>query len=114
MTYRKKSCPVCETEHKQRGPYCGKSCSNKARIVTKKTRAKMSESQAIRATTHEAEESGWSFRETGKRKLLARNAKVSADDFEMNPENVYLPPMKDNTPNGSFVADGDVWHNAED
>lgn len=28
MVYRLKTCPVCNKEHRQRGPNCGQSCAN--------------------------------------------------------------------------------------
>lgn len=41
--YRKKICPVCQVEHRKRGPYCSKSHALSDRKITDETRAKLSE-----------------------------------------------------------------------
>jgi len=48
MSYRSKNCPVCSTEHKKRGPYCSKSCSNAGRVVKQSTKEKHSSNQLRR------------------------------------------------------------------
>ena len=109
----KKVCPICATGHNKRGPFCSKPCSNKARVVKPSTRRKMSASQKKRMATEEAKSKNWSFLERGKLAVQAKNTKANPDEFEFNPENLYLPPITDETPDGAFVAGGDLWFSAD-
>ena len=109
----KKVCPICATGHNKRGPFCSKICSNKARVVTPKTRRKMSASQKKRMATEEAKTKNWSFLERGKLKHVAITTKANPDEFEFNPENLYLPPITDETPDGAFSDGKDLWFTAD-
>lgn len=51
--YRLKTCPQCGKEHRRRGPYCSKSCSNAYRVVTDDTKLKMSQTRREYAETPE-------------------------------------------------------------
>ena len=42
--YKKKTCPQCNKEHRQRGVYCSISCGNSARIITQETKDKITKS----------------------------------------------------------------------
>jgi hypothetical protein len=42
--YKKKDCPVCNKEHRQRGLYCSISCANSQRTHPIETREKISKS----------------------------------------------------------------------
>lgn len=90
--YRRKVCPQCYTEHRQRGPYCSKSCSNSARIVTDETRQRMREGMyaAMERMPEMKEEMAWRINAT-------------ADERE---EGLPLPPDHRHDYN---VEDGDIW-----
>lgn len=94
MTYRTKTCPQCYTEHKQRGPYCSKSCSNKGRTISKATIEKHRENttRMMNSNTDTAEKIKW-----------ALNA--SRDEVE---EGLPMPTF-DDLGYGQFRADGDLW-----
>lgn len=40
--YKKKTCPKCNIEHRQRGVYCSISCANASRHITQETKNKIS------------------------------------------------------------------------
>jgi hypothetical protein len=105
----KKSCPVCDAPHNKRGPFCSKVCSNKARVVKPSTRRKISAANVRRHAMDHAKEIGWTFKERGKLQIKAKNLKVNPDEFEFNPENLYLPPVTDDTPDGAFSDGKDLW-----
>jgi TPR repeat protein len=105
----KKSCPVCDTPHNKRGPFCSKVCSNKARVVKPSTRRKISAANVRRAQTEAGRASNWTYLERGKLAVKAKNLKVAPDEFEFNPENLYLPPVTDETPDGAFSDGKDLW-----
>ena len=60
-----------------------------------------------------AKESGWKFRERGILASKAKSLKVAPDEFEFNPENLYLPPITDETPDGAFSDGKDLWFTAD-
>jgi hypothetical protein len=105
----KKVCPVCDTGHNKRGPFCSKVCSNKARVVKPSTRRKISAANVKRAQTEAGRASNWTYIERGKLALKARAVKADPTEFEFNPENLYLPPITDNTPDGAFSDGKDLW-----
>lgn len=113
MSYRQKSCLYCSTPHKKRGPYCGKVCSNKHRKHTDETKAKMSESQSVAQRTHEALENSWHARTKGQLKAVAIKRKETLEDVNLVPEDIYLPPMKPELPDGVSRADGDLWYDVD-
>jgi len=94
MSYRNKICPQCYTEHKKRGPYCSKACSNAARVVSKETRQKMSTSQSKSQSkgTERWEESRYNLQ------------KNKDPESRLDP---VAPPTQ--TPLGSFKAGKDLW-----
>ena len=59
--------------------------------------------------TEEAKTKNWSFLERGKLTYKAKTTKANPDEFEFNPENLYLPPMTDETPDGAFFDGKDLW-----
>lgn len=40
--YKKKTCPQCNKEHRQRGVYCSISCGNASRTLSQETKQKIS------------------------------------------------------------------------
>jgi len=58
-------------------------------------------------------EMGWTYRERGKLAIQAKNSKATPDEFEFNPENLYLPPITDETPDGAFSDGKDLWFSAD-
>lgn len=113
MSYRQKNCLFCGTSHKKRGPYCGKVCSNKHRKHSDETKAKMSASQQISSRVPETLEKTWLARTKGQLTGAAIKRKETLSEVELNPENLYLPPMKPALPDGVSRADGDLWYDAE-
>lgn len=106
MSYREKQCPYCGKLHKQRGPFCSKTCSNKNRRHSDATKLKMSHSQSLAQSTPESMERNIELIEKGRLALIQRR---TAEVIETNPDDLYLPPMRDDTPDGSFRAGGDLW-----
>jgi len=93
--YKKKICPQCYSEHRKRGPFCSKICSNKARIVTQETKQKQSESMSKFMN---------SGNETAERLIWAINS--TRDERE---EGFPLPQVPDPIGNNQFVAGRDLW-----
>ena len=93
MAYKEKTCPVCAKVHKQRGPFCSRSCGNK-RPHTEEQKRKIGEkrSQWLKSGADEAEVQKHNF-------IGQRN--------NATPELVAIPTvrLRDN----EFVADGDLW-----
>ncbi len=110
MSYREKQCPYCGKLHKKRGPFCSKVCSNKNRTYSDATRLKMSQSQSLAQSTPESMERNQQLVEKGRLALIQRR---TPEEIETNPDNLYLPPMRDDTPDGAFRADGDLWFEAD-
>lgn len=83
--YKEKTCPQCNKVHRQRGPYCSKSCSNLARhpAVYEKV-------------------SRW-MKESDKGQEISYNLKHDADK-----EDPILPPSNAR-PANSFIEGGDLW-----
>lgn len=108
MTYRQKSCKFCGTTHKKRGPYCGKVCSNKDRTLTPLTKSKISHTKSVEMRTPEAQERNWEQQERMKLRNLSRDT-VIPEEIVQDPEELYLPPIKTDQPDGTFVAGGDLW-----
>ena len=91
MAKQPKICPVCEVEHFKRGPYCGKVCSNKGRVVTDEQKKKTSESMKkfMYSDSDVAEEARWRI-----------------NNHEEESEAV----VPGHIPDGNyFVSDGDIW-----
>jgi hypothetical protein len=89
--YKKKVCPECYSEHRKRGPYCSKVCSNKARIVTQETKQSMS--KFMTSGNETAEKIIWSLQ-------------ASQDERE---EGLPLPQVPDPIGNNQFVSGRDLW-----
>lgn len=85
--YREKECPQCGVKHRQRGPYCSKSCSNLARSpkVYEKVSKWMKESDKGQEITYQLH-----------------------NDPEQEPPVAggYSNP---NVPRNGFVEGGDLW-----
>lgn len=109
-SYREKQCLYCGVIHKHRGPYCSKICSNKDRRHSDETKAKMSNSQSLAQSTMDALDRTKAWSAKGK---LALAQKRSAEVIETNHDDLYLPPMRDDTPDGAFRAGDDLWFNAD-
>lgn len=112
MTYRQKSCQYCGTTHKKRGPYCSKTCSNKARTLSDTTKAKISHSQSAQLTTPEGRDRNWHRTEAFVLEKKRERA-INPDDMVTDPEELYLPPIKTDQPDGTFVAGGDLWRETD-
>lgn len=95
MTYRTKYCPKCNTEHKKRGPYCSKSCSNSMRIITKEQRENQSKGMTkfLTGNSDKAEELRW---------------QINNYDQEERGVDPVAPMRPDLEPN-QFVQGGDLW-----
>ena len=93
--YKKKICPECYTEHRKRGPFCSKICSNKARIVTQETKQKQSESMSkfMNSRNDTAEK-------------IISSLQASKDEGE---EGLALPQSPDPIGNNQFRAGRDLW-----
>jgi hypothetical protein len=113
MTYRTKSCKYCGIDHKKRGPFCSKICSNKNRTHSDETKAKMSASQSVAQRVPEVLEKTWHQRTKAQLKSHAMHRKENLDNVELEPDNVYLPPMRPTLPTTKFVQDGDLWEEVE-
>ena len=114
MSYREKQCQYCGTLHKKRGPFCSKTCSNKNRKHSDETKAKMSQSQTIAQSKPENLEKTWYAREKAMATQRAIEKKIDLSEVETDPNNFYLPPMTDDTPDGAFRAGGDLWFESKD
>lgn len=73
----------------------------------------MSQSQSVAQSKPENLEKTWHQRETGKLLISAINSKKNPEEIETNPENIYLPPMRNDTPEGAFRAGGDLWFESD-
>lgn len=93
--YKQKLCPQCYSEHRRRGPYCSKSCSNKARTITAVTIEKH------RANTTRFINSGSETAEISRWAILA--------DKDILEHGLPTPPI-DNLESNQFIADGDLWN----
>ncbi len=95
MTYRNKYCPKCNTEHKKRGPYCSKSCSNSMRIITKEQKANQSEGMRkfLNGNSDKAEELRWNINN------------YDQDEKGTDP----VAPQSPTLPPNQFVQGGDLW-----
>lgn len=71
----------------------------------------MSQSQSITQSTPEAMERNIELVEKGRLTLIQRR---SAVEIETDPNNLYLPPMTDDTPDGAHRAGGDLWFESKD
>jgi hypothetical protein len=59
--------------------------------------------------TEEAKTKNWSFLERGKLAQKQIKQKLNPDEFEFNPEDLYLPPITHDLPDGSFTDGKDLW-----
>lgn len=93
--YKSKICPECYTEHRKRGPFCSKVCSNKARIVTQETRDKQSEAMTkfMNSGNEVAEKIIWALK----------------TPQEIRDDGYPLPQTPDPIGNNQFVAGRDLW-----
>ena len=95
MTYKSKYCPKCNTEHKKRGPYCSKACSNSNRVITKQQRENQSKGMTkfLTGKSDKAEELRWALN--------------NHDQAEQGTDPVA--PMAPDLAHNQFVQGGDVW-----
>ena len=70
----------------------------------------MSQSQQVAQRTPEALENSWHARTKGQLKAVAIKRKETLEDVNLVPEDIYLPPMKPELPDGVTRADGDLWY----
>jgi len=73
----------------------------------------MSESQQLAQRVPEVLEKTWHARTTGQLKAHAIKRKETLTDVNLVPEDIYLPPMKPELPDGVTRADGDLWYDAD-
>lgn len=108
--YRKKICPNCDKEHRQRGPYCSKSCSNLARApMSPVTKSRISHGNMIGQARRIREEGGLSDHLIANQLKLAAKHAENPEDHVVNPDELYLPPMTRQLDDGWEVSDGDLW-----
>jgi hypothetical protein len=88
--YKKKTCPQCGIEHRQRGPNCSKACSNKGREVSDRQRDNMREVAKERTGTPEAIAGGH---------LLKMGIRSVAEDYS-----IQIPDFPE-LPEGYDIAD---------
>jgi hypothetical protein len=93
--YKQKLCPECYSEHRKRGPFCSKVCSNKARFIKPETVEKHRENTTkfINSGSASAEVSKWA---------------INADRDVL--EHGLPLPQVDDLGIGQFVAGGDLWN----
>ena len=108
MTYRQKTCPYCGAQHKKRGPFCSKSCSNRNRTLSDTTKAKIGHSQS--ATAQKTERSPGQWEVLTRNQLNKRNQTLpKTEEVMTDPNDIHLPPMQPSLPPNQFVASGDLW-----
>lgn len=73
----------------------------------------MSASQQVAQRVPEVLEKTWTARTKAQLTGAAIRRKDTLSEVELNPENLYLPPMKPNLPDGVSRADGDLWYDVE-
>jgi hypothetical protein len=110
MSYRKKTCPYCSKEHKLRGPFCSKTCSNKNRRHSDETKEKIRIGAVVAQNKPEQLDATWALRTRGQLTLAAIIKKVNPQDVETDPDNLYLPPM---IPHEGTLASGDLWFDVD-
>lgn len=104
--YRKKICPACDVEHRRRGPYCGRSCATKGRVLTDEHKEK------LRQTTKRFMNSGSDVAEKSRWILAHQKSHPNATEEEL--EAMYpLVPHDPATSLGigqyEIDSDGDLW-----
>lgn len=109
MSYAKKTCPYCGKIHKQRGPFCSKTCSNKNRRHSATTKAKIANSQRIHMTSYEGREQSWAYRARGDIELEIIHKKLDRTQVETNPFDLFMEPVVKEIGDNQFLADGDLW-----
>jgi hypothetical protein len=73
----------------------------------------MSESQQVAQRLPENLEKTWHARTAGQLKSHAIKRKETLTDVNLVPEDIYLPPMKPELPDGVSRADGDLWYDVD-
>lgn len=87
--YRLKTCPCCGKEHRGRGPYCSKVCSNRAREFSEETKKKISESVKEYYETPEGVATT-QMQSRIRKQLGIDNAKRAAGEYVLEPEDYAL------------------------
>jgi len=70
----------------------------------------MSQSQQVAQRLPENLEKTWHARTAGNLKAVAIRQRKNLEDVNLVPEDIYLPPMKPELPDGVTRADGDLWY----
>ena len=95
--YRLKTCPCCGKEHRGRGPYCSKSCSNRTREFSEETKNKISLTLQEHYMTPEGVASAH-MQAQRRRQLGIDNAKRAAGEYVLEPDYYALDvPFNMNT-----------------
>lgn len=91
--YRKKQCPTCGVEHRRRGVFCSKSCSNRGRDDEYKQKMR-----DMMLYTEKGQERSW-------------NLNFDDTDEPVGPQ-IYVE--KPTLQKGQFVSGGDIWTVVDD
>lgn len=104
--YRKKICPACDVEHRRRGPYCGRSCATKGRVLTDEHKEK------LRQTTKRFMNSGSDAAEKSRWILVHQKSHPNATEEEleaMYPLVPHDPAITLGIGQYEIDSDGDLW-----
>ena len=100
--YRKKICPVCEVEHRKRGPYCSRSHAAQDRTQSAETIEKIRESNKARVADR-----------TSDAYLDATDNLRAATAMSKGRDTTPIPPRRPENRAGETI-DGDYWIAADD
>jgi hypothetical protein len=98
--YRLKRCPVCDIEHRKRGPYCSKSHAQSDRKVSEETKQKISDTHIQRFSDRESD----AYLDTVDNVLKAAAKAKGIDTTPVPPQipNRFIDDHRE-------VIDGDYW-----
>lgn len=100
MVYRLKVCPVCNKEHRQRGPNCSQSCANSARRHTEESKQKIGASVKEWGKTPEG---------VATSKLISRNNSKRWSDRAKEAAGEYILQEDDYALDVPFNMNGDEF-----
>jgi hypothetical protein len=104
--YKLKTCPCCGKEHRRRGPYCGRSCANKSRVITDEHKRKIADGNRKHMASDKptAQQSKWLI--TQQRKGDGKTAEQL--EWETN-EWMVSGPAWDPGVKYEVDSNGDIW-----
>lgn len=106
-----KTCPTCSGLHRQRGPFCSKSCSNASRTWSDEHKANFSKKQTeyMAKDTPEVELHKWKVTQIIKsERMLDLNPELDAE--EITAEDYFmLPELGYDVEPSTYVSDGSIW-----